>query len=239
VTITKCISIEAEEFAGVLVSGTNAIVISAGAGDSIVLRGLTSEGLNTGLAGVKVLSAGSVSIESCWFNHFNGNGSGTGSAIDVEPGSPTTTLNLAIMDTIIRNNNGSGTFGVLIKPAVGVSVKASLDRVRIDSNSGGLRAEANSQVSVRDSQVSFNTGNGVISNGGIISLAATTVNSNGSNGVVSQTGGTVRTANGAIFDNTGIGLFNNGATVISFGNNSIRGNGVSDTSGAINNVGTQ
>jgi hypothetical protein len=239
VTITKCISIEAEEFAGVLVSGTNAIVISAGAGDSIVLRGLTFEGLNTGLAGVKVLSAGSVSIESCWFNHFNGNGSGTGSAIDVEPGSPTTTLTLAIMDTIIRNNNGAGTFGVLIKPAAGVSVKASLDRVRIDSNSGGLRAEANSQVSVRDSQISFNTGNGVISNGGIISLAATTVNSNGANGVVSQTGGTVRTANGAIFDNTGIGLFNNAATVISFGNNSIRGNAGGDTSGAINNVGTQ
>jgi len=76
----------------------------------VVIRGITFEGLNTSLAAVKVLSAGSVSIESCWFNHFNGNGAGTGSAIDVEPGSPTINLNLAIMDTIIRNNNGAGTF---------------------------------------------------------------------------------------------------------------------------------
>src|ERR1700739_2871464 len=42
-TITKCISIEAEEFAGVLVSGTNGIVISAGASDSVVIRGITFE----------------------------------------------------------------------------------------------------------------------------------------------------------------------------------------------------
>src|SRR6201998_504538 len=41
VTITKCISIEADGvIAGVLVSGTNGIVIQAGAGDTVVLRGL-------------------------------------------------------------------------------------------------------------------------------------------------------------------------------------------------------
>src|SRR5437016_2205755 len=45
VTITKSISIESEELAGVLVSGTNAIVIAAGANDNIVLKGLFIEGL--------------------------------------------------------------------------------------------------------------------------------------------------------------------------------------------------
>ncbi len=140
VTITKCISIEAEEFAGVLVSGTNAIIIAAGAGDDVTIRGVTFNGLNTGLAAIKVQSAGSVHIESCWIEHFNGNGANTGSAIDVEPGAPTTNLNLSIKDTIIRNNLAASTFGIVIKPAAGITVKATLNRVRVENNTGGLRA---------------------------------------------------------------------------------------------------
>jgi len=233
VTITKCISIEAEEFAGVLVSGTNAIIISAGAGDSIVLRGLTFEGLNTGLAAVKVLSAGSVSIESCWFNHFNGNGSGTGSAIDVEPGAPTVNLNLAIMDTIIRNNNAAGTFAVLIKPAAGVNVKASLDHVRIENNSAGLRAEDRSKVAVNDSTIADNNGNGVTAafTSAAVSVDLQSVSITGNtNGIVSSGGqATVRMSNVAVFDNSGTGLnsVNPGSgagAIVSFKNNSVQGN---------------
>src|SRR5579863_3973998 len=59
VTITKSISIEAVGVvAGVLVSGTNGIVVAAGAADTVVLRGLTIDGLGTGLAGVKFQSGG-------------------------------------------------------------------------------------------------------------------------------------------------------------------------------------
>src|SRR5579862_322247 len=61
VTITKSITISSENFeGGVLVSGTNGIVISAANTDFVVLRGLDIEGLGTGLSGIKVLSAGSV-----------------------------------------------------------------------------------------------------------------------------------------------------------------------------------
>src|SRR5205807_7908763 len=50
VTITKSITISSVGFeAGVLVSGTNGIIISAGATDQIVLKGLDIEGLGTGL----------------------------------------------------------------------------------------------------------------------------------------------------------------------------------------------
>src|SRR6516165_9557238 len=49
VTITKSISIIAESVeAGVLVSGTHAIIVSAGPNDVVVLRGLDIEGLGTG-----------------------------------------------------------------------------------------------------------------------------------------------------------------------------------------------
>ena len=240
-TITKCISIETDDasVAGVLVSGTNGFVIAAGASDVVMIRGLTFDGLGTGLSAIKIISAGAVFVEECWINHFNGNGANTGAGIDIEPTAPTTNLNVSLREVKIRDNAGAGTFGIVVKPAGGITVKATLDNVDVENNAGGLRAEANSQVSVRNSQFSSNTGNGVISNGGIISLEGTMVANNGSNGVVSQSGGQVRVSNGSIFDNTGIGLFNNAATVISFGNNSLRGNGGGDTSGAINNVGQQ
>src|SRR5215470_7582101 len=63
VTITKSISIEACCIAGVLVNGTNGIVVQAPAGSNVVLRGLTIEGLGTGLAGVKMTSGGDLFIE--------------------------------------------------------------------------------------------------------------------------------------------------------------------------------
>src|SRR5579885_3327637 len=54
VTINKAITISSEGFeAGVLVSGTNGIVIQAGANDTVILRGLDIEGLGTGLDGIK------------------------------------------------------------------------------------------------------------------------------------------------------------------------------------------
>src|SRR6185312_8555815 len=75
VTITKSITISSEGFeAGVLVSGTNAIVISAGVNDTIILRGLDIEGLGTGLAGIKFLAGGALYVEKCNINHFTQNG---------------------------------------------------------------------------------------------------------------------------------------------------------------------
>src|SRR5437763_9883921 len=58
VTITKSITISSVGFeAGVLVSGTNAIIVNASPTDVVVLRGLDIEGLGTGLAGIKVLGS--------------------------------------------------------------------------------------------------------------------------------------------------------------------------------------
>jgi len=233
VTITKCISIEAEEFAGVLVSGTNGIVIQAGAGDSVVIRGITFEGLNTGLAAIKVLSAGSVSIESCWFNHFNGNGANTGSAIDVEPGAPTTNLSLSILDSFVRNNLGASTFGIVVKPASGVTVKGTIDHVRVEDNSGGIRIEGGSTITVRDSDVSTNKGNGVIAVGtavgaAVVNLQSDTIDSNTANGVSSVASGgaaSVTISNVSVWDNTGVGLTTaGGGAIVSFKNNSVQGN---------------
>src|SRR5436305_2079853 len=75
VTITKSITISSEGFeAGVLVSGTNGIIVNAGNTGVVVLRGLDIEGLGTGLSGIKVLSAGAVHVENCTINNFTQSG---------------------------------------------------------------------------------------------------------------------------------------------------------------------
>jgi hypothetical protein len=83
VTITKSITIRSDHIeAGVLVSGTNGIVISAGATDRVVLEGLDIEGLGTGLNGVSVNSGKEVYIIRCSIRHFTQNGVNMASSTD-------------------------------------------------------------------------------------------------------------------------------------------------------------
>ncbi len=75
VTITKSISILSQFEAGVLVSGTNGIVVNAPAAtDKVLLEGLDIEGLGTGLDGVKMIGGGKLVIRKCSIRNFTGNG---------------------------------------------------------------------------------------------------------------------------------------------------------------------
>src|SRR6476620_11357581 len=131
VTITKSITISSEGFeAGVLVSGTNGIIVSAGAADVVVLRGLDIEGLGTGLDGIKVLGTlGALHVEKCTVNAFRGT---NGSGIEIATTSGTTQV--YIKDTIVRDNGQGTGGGILIHPGAGATVKASLDNVRAENN---------------------------------------------------------------------------------------------------------
>src|SRR5499426_899591 len=74
VTITKSVTIRSEVEAGVLVSGTNAIIVNAPAGSRVVLEGLDIEGLGTGLNGVNFLGGSRLYIIRCWIRNFSQNG---------------------------------------------------------------------------------------------------------------------------------------------------------------------
>jgi hypothetical protein len=224
-TITKSISIEADGLvAGVLVSGTNGFVVAAGPTDVVVLRGLTFEGLGTGLNGVRVTSAGTVRIEHCYINNFVNEG------VDVEP-TGTTPTTVMISDTLITGNDAASPngFGVFLKPAGTGKVTALLDRVRLQDNTGGLRVEANAEATMRDSFITQNSGNGVIvTTAGLAAVAnlETTVISDNNNGVVtSGAAATARLSNVSIFDNTANGTSAPTGTILSFENNRIAGNG--------------
>ena len=158
VTITKSITISSEGFeAGVLVSGTNAIIINAPNTASVVLRGLDIEGLGTGLAGIKVLAAGFVHIENCTINNF------TQFGIDFVPTSATALTNqLHITNTILRNNQGASSGAIRIKPGTNVSTVAMLENVQMRNNFQGLRVEDKSTVTAKNTTAAGSLASGFI-----------------------------------------------------------------------------
>jgi hypothetical protein len=236
VTITKSIHIESQDFmAGVLVSGTNAIIINAGANDVVQLRGLTINGMNTGLAGIKFLAGGALRVEHCWVYQF------AQPAIDFEP-SQATDSSLVVLDTVIKDNAGGG---VLVKPVGGGKATATLDNVRMMKNAYGTRNEDNSKMTVRNSVSVNNTGNGFLT---FTAAAAAELNLenvgasfNGTNGVKCDgANSTVRVSNSVVSNNTSFGFNNNAGTFESRTNNTVRGNNGGSvnpqTSGAITGI---
>jgi len=123
VTITKSISIICLVEAGVLVSGTNAIVVNA-ASAKVLLVGLDIEGMGTGLNGVNILNAGTVTIRNCSIRNFAQKGvSLTGPA----------STRVYIQDSQIINNAGGGFF---LQGTSGAQNNAVIERTTFDLNTG-------------------------------------------------------------------------------------------------------
>ena len=122
VTITHSISIISVGFeAGVLVSGTNGIVVSVADTDKVLLEGLDIEGLGTGLNGINIIGGGKTTIRRCSIRSFTQNGInlvGTSNARAV------------VEDTTILNNVG----GFNMQAATGVNT-AFLQNCTLDNNS--------------------------------------------------------------------------------------------------------
>jgi hypothetical protein len=242
ITITKAITIANDGIgtAGVLVSGTDGIVINAGANDAVILRGLQIDGLSpsagSGLNGVNVKSAGSVVIDHCKIFGFQQNGVNF---------TPSTSSQLTILDTSIYNNGsatGNGFGNVEIQGQGSASVNASLDRVQmINGVRPGLRVDGSATtgtttVTVRDSLAQGNGGTGFVAQSQtpdnstvMLTLQNSTASNNQSFGVHS-TG-----ANAAIFM-TGVtvtgnanGIGTTSSNIVSSGNNMINGNGTNGT----------
>jgi hypothetical protein len=201
VTITKSITISSEGFeAGVLVSGTNAIIINATATSNVVLRGLDIEGLGTGLVGIKVLGAlGSLHIEKCTINNFRGS---NGSGIEIATTTAGTTQ-VYIKDTIVRNNGQNTGGGILINPTGSAVVKASLDNVRMEHNVFGLQVRGSSTTMVNNSVAAGNAfaGLSAAASPAVLNIEHS-VSANNGTGVVCNPGTTVRMGSMSVTNNT-------------------------------------
>ncbi|HYU32902.1 MAG TPA: right-handed parallel beta-helix repeat-containing protein [Thermoanaerobaculia bacterium] len=192
VTITKSLTISSEGFeAGVLVSGTNAIIINATTTSTVVLRGLDIEGLGTGLDGIKVLGGlAALHVEKCTIEGFRGT---NGSGIEIATTTAGTTQ-VFIKDTIVRHNGAGTGGGILINPTgAGVIVKASLDNVRLEQNSFGLKVNGATTASVSNSVAAGNGAAGFSagSSPAVLNIEDSVAANNGT-GVVCAAGTSVR-----------------------------------------------
>jgi len=229
ILITKSVSIVNDGMGDAMLFGnpTNVVLIQAGAGDIVSLRGLTIDGEGTGAAGIMIKQANAVHIQNCVIRNFEGQFAW--GLVDAASG----VNKLFVSDTLIYNNGSTpGTGGLLIQPTGSGSVRAALDRVHLENNVVGLWVDGRqvtgngSRVHIRDSVVSGNASDGIIaiSSAGqapafilaertaSVHNAGIGIHADGPHAVVLLNDNTI-TQNG-----TGLGA-TNGGQLISYGNN--------------------
>jgi hypothetical protein len=223
--ITKSISIHNDDVgeAGILVSGTDGIVINAGATDVVNLRGLVINGVNASNDGINILQAERVNIENCVIQAM-GNGSTGGAGVSVTPSSGS--IGVEIQNTTIRNS----TAGVIAKPNGGAAVHLAISHSWIDNNSGGgVRADGTGGgpvfVSIADSTVSHNASNGVNAVSGpgkaVVNLTRDIIAQNGLAGIQSN----ASRGNQAIVNVHASTIENNASALNSVGGGSLNSSG--------------
>jgi hypothetical protein len=210
-TITKSLIIDGTSgLAGVLVSGTNGIVVSAGSSDVVIIRNLDIDGLGTSLSGIFILAAGDVRIENCkiygfaqgiYDNRTNGH--------------------LAVKDSVISNNQQTG---VIIYSGGASSVAVNLDRVQMHSNgNAGFAITSGAQAVVSNSSATSNNHGFYADSNSVLNLDHAVAFGNIGTGINAQTGATIRLYDSTVTNN-GMGLSTMAGTILSYGLNRIAGN---------------
>jgi hypothetical protein len=219
VTITKAISIRCHYTeGGVLVSGTNAIVVNAPADAQVNLQGLDINGLGTGLNGVRVLAARAVRIIDSQIYGFVRN------AVNLEPSNAN--FKGLVSNTIIENNTGNG---VMLVPngAAATGARATVKNSFIQNNGCGVTAAS----FIPDAAFAFGTDCGISNNVGSnqseVNTINTTIVDNNFSGVFSKGGVAFnRITNNEVIGNANGLRIVSGGNILSFGGNLVDANGV-------------
>jgi hypothetical protein len=155
VTITKAMTIDGTAtLAGILVAGTNAVIVNAGIDDDVIIRNVVFSGLGTGLAAVRILQARSVTLENLSINGFSGN------AVEVVT---TQSTRLLVRNVRITGASGvvAGKAGVsLVNTGVSTKTIAALENVTVSGYPVGIDIGAQSTAHVDRSNF-FGNGIGV------------------------------------------------------------------------------
>jgi len=234
VPITKSIQIVCDgiQQAGILVSGTNGVVINAPTNSVIILSGLYFDGLGTGINGVQIIQAGTVTIRNSVITGFSGFGVNIAAI-----GQP---VNLVLNNMMITNNGTSANAnsgGVFVQPAAGVTAMVTIANTRLQNNlNTGFRSDTIGQVgavvnaSIVESVIS-GTPTGILvkapaSTGTIkLTLARSTIDENSGYGIVVNGTGVSARASDNVITNNGWGvLINASALFTSSGTNLLIGN---------------
>jgi hypothetical protein len=187
----------------------------------------------SGGSGITFLAGGTLILEDCIFTE-----SSSTPAIAIEPSAP---LNVVIKNSRISNNPS----GILLKPAAGGSINATLDHVTIADNSGGgIKIDTTNgpvTMDVADSVVSNNGGNGINAlgtgaNQNIVNIKNSVIAKNGVAGVQANGASAGVLVQTTLFDQNASGATSlvSGGHISTYGNNSIvggAGSGFSGTAG--------
>lgn len=140
VTITKSITIDCVNTeAGVVVAGTNGVVVNAGATDVIMLRGLDLFGTvaTPALNGIRFLAGAALHVEKSVIRRFLAGGTdGFGILF-----APSGASELYVTDTYLTANGTGSTGGaIMIRPTGSGSAKATFNNVHANNNVTGFTA---------------------------------------------------------------------------------------------------
>lgn len=215
-TITKAITIDGGGgiVASVLVSGTNGIVVQAGANDVVILRNLMFNGISSGLNGIRFLSGKDLNIEHCFIFGFTQNG------IDIAL-NQSTPASVHVLDTVVKNNTG---IGIKAANALTPNVQVGIDNTRVILDNVGINANTNSRVVVNHSTTENATSDGMKADAATAQM--TISNSDASfntNGVTAANGASVNISFSSIAYNATCSLNNVSSSLGTFGNNRIAG----------------
>lgn len=217
VTITKSIIIDCEDTQGsILASGTNGVIINITAATdtrkAVKLRGLSINGANTGINGVRVLAATSVNLEEVVIYGFNTHGV----SIETTSGTP----KISIDNCAMSRNVGQGINSFVTGGTVSLDVSNTL----LNNNATGLSLSSNTKATISHSVINSNA-TGLVAASASMGVRACTI-SNNTTGISSLAGGSFRIMNSMVTAN-GTGLSaSGGGQIISHVSNMFAGNTV-------------
>ncbi len=206
VTITKSITIDCSgTFGSILNSGTNGVIIN-GANVVVILRGLSINGANTGLAGINFINGAQLTVERCIIAKQTGN------AI---------TVNLAAgADVYVTNTYITATGkGIVANTTAGAIIMAVDNTSIMNVGTNAFEATNNVFATITNSTIA-STNNGVIVAGASqVSVDASTLINNATALNASVSGAAIRVSNSNIYSNSANFNIVAGAGISSAGNN--------------------
>jgi hypothetical protein len=217
VTITKNLTINGTQGAGygsISSALTNQAILVNSATAVVKLRNLDINGMGSGVNGIRILAAASVTIENVVIDGLTNRG------ISDERGAAG---KLIVVDTNIRNTTGSS---IAVGPSVaGVAVTVVLDNVRATSSSGnsGYSQSGTGVKATISNSIFSHSSTGILADSGELNINSCVMTHN-TNGLFVSGTGLARLNNSVIESNTTSINVGGQALTQSTGTNTISGN---------------
>ena len=229
INITKSLTIDgAGTQASILAPGVNGVIVN-GAGITVTLRNLSINGAGNAIGnGVRIINAGAVNLDRVTVQNFGGTLPSNGRGVAIETSTPDVRVT-------ITNSDFYNIFGVGIhsNPSAG-NVILVMDNVRVQKSDLSLvQLRANTKATInRSTLTNSRLGAGVRAElSSVFADINNSVLSENAFGVASGNDGgapIMVIGNNVITGNTTDGIRLNGGTVLSYGNNAVRGNAGND-----------